>query len=135
MAAADCWLKNRFWRQRLLISLSHGPDRRLRIPIRVQWDRPLKRSAFVDPQRGIRIAYFSAIFQRPKPNDGHSSASDLATNASGGVQVDAAGGPGDVVVALADGCMAGMPRGAVPPTGHHLKASEGRAIHHRPDRP
>ena len=49
--------------------------------------------------------------------------------------MDAAAGPGDVVVAWADGCTAGLPRGAMPPTGHHLKASEGRSIHHRPDRP
>ena len=82
-----------------------------------------------------RVAYFSATSRPSKPNDGHSIASDPATNTSGGVQVDAAGGPGDVVVAWADGCTAGVCRGAMAPTGDHLKALEGRGIHHRPDRP
>jgi hypothetical protein len=57
--------------------------------------------------------------------------------------VDAAGGPGDVVVALADGCTAGVRSGAMAPTGDHLTSElrkvlqelKGRPIHHRPDRP
>jgi hypothetical protein len=115
----------------------------VRIPIGVQWDRPLKRSAIADPRRGTRVVYFSAISRRPKPNDGHSIASDPATNTSGGVQVDAAAGPGDVAVALADGCTVGVPRGAMAPTGDDvtsefrrgLKQLKGRAIHHKPDKP
>jgi hypothetical protein len=82
-----------------------------------------------------RAAYFSAISRPSKPNDGHSIASDLATNASGAVHADAVGGPGDAAVALADGCTAGVPRGAMPSTSRHLKTLEGRGIHHRPDRP
>ena len=104
------------------------------------------RSAFngwiAEPQRHRRPSVAAAgsrilnATSRPsKPNDGHSIASDLATNAIGGVKVGAAGGPGDVAVALVDGCTAGLPRGAMPPTGHHLKALEGRAIHHRQDKP
>jgi len=52
--------------------------------------------------RASQIAYFSAISRRTKPSDGHSTASDLATNASGRVQADAAAGSRDVVAALAD---------------------------------
>ena len=56
--------------------------------------------------------------------------------------MDAAGGPGDAAVALADGYTAGVLRGAMAPTGHDLtselrrvlKQLKGRAIH-RPDRP
>ena len=56
--------------------------------------------------------------------------------------MDAAGGPGDVAVALADGCTVGMPRGAMVPAGNDvtselrrgLKQLKGRAIHHKPDK-
>jgi hypothetical protein len=65
----------------------------------------------------------SAIFRRPTPSDGHSIASDLATNATGGVQVDAAAGPGDVVVALADGCTVRLSRETMEPAGPQVMAA------------
>jgi len=43
------------------------------------------------------------IYPEPRPNDGHSSASDLATSASDGVQRDAAAASQGVAAALADG--------------------------------
>jgi hypothetical protein len=46
-------------------------------------------------------AYFSAISPRSRPSDDDSTASDLATNASGGVQADAAAGPRGAVGASA----------------------------------
>ncbi len=79
----------------------------------------MRRAAASSPilSRGSWIGCPSATCRPSKPNDGHSIASDLATNASGGVQMGAAGGPGDVEAALADGCTAGARRGAIVPTG------------------
>jgi hypothetical protein len=65
----------------------------------------------------------SAISRKPTPSDGHSIASDLATNATGGVQVDAAAGPGDVVVALADGCTVRLSRETMEPAGPQVMAA------------
>ena len=67
-------------------------------------DGPLNRSAIAGPRSSL-TAYFSAISnsRRSKPSDGHSTASDLATNTNGEVQTDAAAGSRDVVAALADG--------------------------------
>ena len=124
MASGRRWLENPL-PTAAIADLSYCTDReRARhISDPPSMDGPLNRSAIADPSRGSRIAYFSAISRPSKPNDGHSIASDLATNASGGVQVDAAGGPGDVAVALADGCTAGVPPGAMAPTGYHLMAA------------
>ena len=47
-------------------------------------------------------AYFSAISRRSKPSGGDSTASDLATNASGGVPAEAAAGPRGAVRVLAE---------------------------------
>ena len=47
-------------------------------------------------------AYFNAISRRPKPSGGDSTASDLATNASGGVTAEAAAGPRGAVGASAE---------------------------------
>jgi hypothetical protein len=94
--------------------------------------------------RGSRIAYFSAIsnFRRSKPSDGRSIASDLATNASGEVHAEVAGGPRDVAVVLADGYMMGVHRRARAPREHDvrelpervLKERRAGPIHHRADR-
>jgi len=43
------------------------------------------------------------IYPEPRPNDGQSSASDLATSASDGVQRDAAAASQGEAAALADG--------------------------------
>jgi hypothetical protein len=92
------------------------------------------------PEKAGARGYFSALSnsRRSKPIDGHSIASDLATNASGGIQADAAGGPRDVVEAWADGQTARVRR-----RGHHLKAAlrglpkdrRSGTIHRRPDTP
>ena len=85
----------------------------------------MRRAAASSPilSRGSRIACPSGTSRLSKPNDGHSIASDLATNASGGVQVDGAGGLGDAVAALADGCTARVPRRTMAPAGHYLRAA------------
>ena len=89
----------------------------------------MRRAAASSPirSRGSRIACPSATSRPSKPSDGYSIASDLATNANGGVQVDGAGGPGDAVVTWADGYTAGVRRGAVAPTGHHPEGPSRRS--------
>src|ERR1700732_3240461 len=86
----------------------------------------------------------SAISRPPRPTAGHSTAIDLATNASGEVHVEVAGGPRDVAVALAGGYMMGAHRRGGAPREHDVRArpervlKERRAgpgpIHHRADR-
>ena len=78
-------------------------------------DGPLNRSAIAGPRSSL-TAYFSAISnsRRSKPSDGHSTASDLATNTNGEVQTDAAAGSRDVVAALADGHTAALTGQRVP---------------------
>jgi len=68
----------------------------------------------------VASGYFRTLSnsRRSKPIDGHSIASDLATNASAGIPADAAGGPRDVVEAWADGQTVRVRRG-----GHHLEAA------------
>jgi hypothetical protein len=52
------------------------------------------------PEKAVARGHFSALSNTPqsKPIYGHSIASGLATNASGGIQADAAGGPRDVAL-------------------------------------
>jgi hypothetical protein len=64
----------------------------------------------------------SAISRTPRPTAGHSTAIDLATNASGEVHAEVAGGPRDVAVALADGYMMGAHRRGGAPRVHDVRA-------------
>ena len=77
-----------------------------------------------------------------RPTAGHSTAIDLATNASGEVHAEVAGGPRDVAAALADGYMMGAHRRGRAPREHDVRAQPERVlkerraepIHHRADR-
>jgi hypothetical protein len=72
------------------------------------------------PEKVVARGYFRTLSnsRRSKPIDGHSIASDLATNATAGIQADAAGGPRDVVEAWADGQTVRVRR-----CGHHPEAA------------